>query len=422
VQPVPESNEPTAQVSAPVAGAGFTLAVLTAMNLLNYLDRYVPSAVKGLFKADLQLTDTQTSLPLTAFVIVYMLASPVFGGLADRWSRPRLIAMGVALWSLATAAGALAVDFWTFLAARALVGVGEAAYATIAPSLLSDCYPPEKRNRVLTVFFVAIPVGSALGYVIGGLVGAHYGWRAAFLVCGLPGLLAAVAALWIDDPGRGRFEALAVGEPAPDWAFALRALFANRTYVVAVAGYTAVTFAQGGLADWIPEYLVRVRGMDLQTVSGALGPITAVAALLGTTLGGWLADKIRLITRQSYLAVAALATLPAAVFIALALVVPVGAPVFTAVFFAQFFLWFYNGPINTLIANAVDGRMRARAFSLSILSIHLFGDAISPTIIGKISDLTGNLTNGVLLVPAFLALGSLIWGLGWRRLPESAAA
>jgi MFS-type transporter involved in bile tolerance (Atg22 family) len=157
-------------------------------------------------------------------------------------------------------------------------------------------------------------------------------------------------------------------------------------------------------------------------VSGALGPITAVAALLGTTLGGWLADKIRLITRQSYLAVAALATLPAAVFIALALVVPVGAPVFTAVFFAQFFLWFYNGPINTLIANAVDGRMRARAFSLSILSIHLFGDAISPTIIGKISDLTGNLTNGVLLVPAFLALGSLIWGLGWRRLPETAAA
>src|SRR4051812_45379759 len=117
-----------------MSNATFALTVLTAMNLLNYLDRYVPSAVKDLFKADLGLTDTQTSLPLTAFVVVYMLASPIFGSLADRLSRRHLIAAGVALWSLATAAAAWATGFTSFFIARALVGVGEAAYATISPA------------------------------------------------------------------------------------------------------------------------------------------------------------------------------------------------------------------------------------------------------------------------------------------------
>jgi MFS family permease len=405
--------------AAPVAGATWTIIILTLMNLLNYVDRYVPSAVKGLFKDDLHLTDAQTAWPLTAFVVVYMLVSPVFGGLADRMSRPGLIAFGVALWSIATAAGAAATGFWTFLLARALVGVGEAAYATIAPSLLSDCYPPSKRNRVLTVFYVAIPVGSAIGYVLGGLVGARYGWRAAFLVCGLPGLLAALAALRIQDPGRGRFEKVDTTKVV-SWSEALGALRANRVYVYAVVGYTAVTFAQGGIADWIPEFLVRVRGMERETVSGALGPITAVAALIGTACGGLLAERAKAWTRQPYLAVSAVATLPAAAFLTAALFAPAGAAVFACVFFAQLFLWFYNGPVNTLIANAVDGSMRARAFAMSILSIHLFGDAISPPIIGLISDTTGDLTHGVVIVPVFLVLGAMVWMVGWRRLPEVA--
>ncbi|HMV66694.1 MAG TPA: MFS transporter [Myxococcota bacterium] len=404
--------------AAPVSGATWTIVVLTLMNLLNYVDRYVPSAVKGLFKEDLGLSDAQTSWPLTAFVVVYMLASPIFGGLADRASRPALIAFGVALWSIATAAGSLATGFWSFLAARALVGVGEAAYATIAPSLLSDCYPADQRNRVLTVFYVAIPVGSALGYVVGGLVGVRWGWRAAFLVCGLPGLLAALAALRIRDPGRGAFEA--VSAPV-SWGEALRALAANRVYVVTVLGYTAVTFAQGGLADWVPEFLIRVREMDRETVVGALGPITAVAALIGTASGGLLADRAKAWTRHPYLAVSALATLPAAGFLAAALFAPPGPLVFVCVFFAQLFLWFYNGPVNALIANAVDGSMRARAFALSILSIHLFGDAISPPIIGAISDTTGSLTQGIVLVPLFLVVGAAVWAAGWRRLPELAA-
>ena len=160
-----DDDGPTAR---PHPGARTAVIVLTTINLLNYLDRYVPSAVKDLVKRDLHLTDAQTAFPMTSFIWVYMLASPIFSSLADKYSRPRLIAAGVLLWSLSTAAAAVTFNFWTFLLARALVGVGEAAYATLAPPLLSDYYPPSRRNRVLTTFYIAIPVGAAAGFGLGG--------------------------------------------------------------------------------------------------------------------------------------------------------------------------------------------------------------------------------------------------------------
>jgi MFS family permease len=396
-----------------VTGAGYAVAVLTAMNLLNYVDRYVPSAVKDLFKHDLNLTDAQTSYPLTAFVFVYMIASPLFGTLADRWPRRVIIASGVALWSLATGGAALATGFWSLLAARALVGVGEAAYATLAPPLISDFFSPERRNRVLTLFYVAIPVGSAIGFALGGLFGKLYGWRTGFLVCGLPGVLAALAALRIRDPGRGHGEA---GGAAPGWPAAIALLRANPQYVVAVAGYTAVTFAAGGMADWLPTYLVRMRGADVGQAGTLVGAVTVVGGLGGTVVGGLLADRLRGHTKNPYLALAAVSMVPAAVLAMVALHVPTLAGSVVCIGFAQFFLWFYNGPINTVIANAVPAAMRARAFSLSILSIHLLGDAISPPIIGGVSDATGSLQLAVTLVPVAMGVGAGIWAYGWRRL------
>lgn len=399
-------------------GATFAVVVLTSMNLLNYLDRFVPSAVKELFKVDLGLSDAETSWPMTAFILVYMVTSPMFGALADRWPRKVLIAGGVALWSLATAAAAFATGFWSFLVARALVGVGEAAYATLAPPLLSDYFPPARRNRVLTFFYVAIPVGAALGFGLGGWIGKELGWRAAFLICGLPGILAAVLALRIQDPGRGAWDA-APATAAANWPEALRQLAANRRFVYAVAGYTAVTWAAGGMADWFPTYLVRNRGMGIAEAGTLIGMVTVVGGLGGTVVGGWLADRLQGRTKNNYLALSAWSMVPAAVFAALALAVPAGLWVGVCMFLSQFFLWFYNGPINTIIANAVGPELRARAFAVSIFTIHVLGDAISPTVIGIISD-RSELLYGVALVPVFMLLGSLIWAAGWRRLPEPA--
>lgn len=403
---------PASSTAAP--GARWAVLVLTAMNLLNYLDRYVPSAVKDLFKRDLHLTDTQTSLPLSAFIVVYMLASPVFGTLADRGSRRTLIAAGVAVWSLATAGAAFARGFWTLLAARALVGIGEAAYATIAPALIADFYPPARRNRMMTFFYVAIPVGAALGFTLGGIAGDAWGWRKAFLLCGAPGLAVALLTFTIREPGRGTFDAGPKTAP-PGWREALAVLRKSRAYIYAVAGYTAVTFAAGGMADWFPTFLSRHRDMDLAAAGSLVGTVTVVGGLAGTACGGLVADWLRKHTLQPYLALSGLSMLPATIFAALTLVVHGKAAIAGCIFGAQFFLWFYNGPINAILANSVPSAMVARAFAVSILCIHLFGDAISPPIIGAISDLTGNLPLAVMLVPATMLVGALVWLTGWRR-------
>ncbi|MBP7868292.1 MAG: MFS transporter [Acidobacteria bacterium] len=410
------STLPKSHGSAVMPGAVFAVSVLTAMNLLNYLDRYVPSAVKDLFKSDLKLTDAETSLPLSAFVVVYMLASPVFGALADRHSRKGLIALGVALWSLATAAAAFATGFWSFLAARACVGVGEAAYATLAPALMSDLYPPERRNRVLTVFYTAIPIGAALGFSLGGILGEHLGWRAAFLIVGLPGVAAAVTALMIRDPGLGAQDGKPSGPP-PSWKNALHSLRRNREYVLAVAGYTAITFASGGMADWFPTFLSRHRGMSHAEAGSVLGTVTIIGGLLGTLTGGILADRLRGRTRHPYLALSAVSMAPAFGFAVLALTLQDRAAIIGCILLAQFFLWFYNGPINTVLLNCVEPAYRARAFSLSILLIHILGDAVSPPIIGAISDLTGSLPLAMWLIPATMGLGTVIWAWAWRKLP-----
>ena len=411
-----DSPRPQSPAAIP-RGALYAVGILTAMNLLNYVDRYVPSAVKDLFKGDLGMSDKQTSLPLTAFVFVYMIASPIFGSLSDRWSRKVLIAAGVALWSLATGAAAFSVGFWSFLAARALVGVGEAAYATLSPSLISDFYPPDRRNRILTIFYVAIPVGAAVGFTVGGMLGQAYGWRVAFMACGFPGLLAAAAVLLVKDPGRGTYDTDKDVRP-PAWPDALRILKRNRPYVFAVVGYTLVTFAGGALADWFPTFLHRIRGFSIEQAGSITGTATVVGGLGGTILGGLLGDRMRGRTRQPYLAVSGLSMIAATLFACLGLVVTGKSAIFTCILLAQFFMWFYNGPINSVLVNCVQSALRARAFSLSILCIHLFGDAVSPFIVGAISDGTGNLTLAMTVVPITMIGGAVVWLYAWRRLPE----
>jgi MFS family permease len=296
-EPAPATSAPPPPPAPPkVEGAAFAIVVLTVMNLLNYIDRWVPSAVKVLFQKDLQLSDAQTSLPLTAFIFIYMLTSPVFGALADKGPRRYLIAAGVAIWSLATAAAAGAQGFYSLLAARAAVGIGEAAYAVISPSLISDFFAPERRNRILTFFYVATPVGSAIGFVLGGVIGESLGWRAAFLICGLPGLLIAALALFIKEPPRGQFD---TEKPQPlPWGPALRALAANKVYAFTVLGYVAVSFATGGIADWFSTFLVRERGMEVAAAATYTGMSAVIGGIIGTIAGGLLADRPRTPTWQ----------------------------------------------------------------------------------------------------------------------------
>ena len=391
------------------------------MNLLNYVDRWVPSAVKDLIKGDLHLTDAQTSYPLSAFIVVYMVASPIFGAMAEKYNRRVLVALGVVAWSLATAAAAMAQGFVSLLVARAAVGIGEAAYATLAPAILSDFYPPERRNRVFTLFYVATPVGSAIGFVLGGFLGARFGWRSSFLAVGLPGVLVAALALLMKEPRRGAFDEAPL--ESVSWPVAFKLLARNRAFVMAVAGYTAITFATGAIADWFPTFLFRVRGMGLPEAAMAIGASAVVGGIVGTAWGGAAADRLAPYTRQPYLALSGVAMVPAAVLSVVALyVLKTPLAIVATVVVTQLFLWAYNAPINALLGNSVSPSLRARAVGLSILSIHLLGDALSPSLVGIISDATGDLGLALTVVPVTIALGAAIWIFGWRSLPARSAA
>jgi predicted MFS family arabinose efflux permease len=414
-------------------GAAGALAVLTLINLFNYLDRYVvASLVESLKKSELALSDTQAGSLMTGFVIVYMLTSPVFGTLGDRRGRPRLLALGVGIWSVATALGGLARSFLGLFAARATVGVGEAAYGTIAPAMLADSFPLEKRGRVFAIFFAAIPIGSAAGYALGGLMDVNFGWRSAFYVAGLPGLALALLCLGLKDPPRGGQEPeglqvrhstipdsspaspapgdLPTSRPAKGEGVlkSYRRLLRNRAYRLTVAGYAAYTFALGGLAFWAPAFLERIRGMSKADATVQFGVIVIATGFAGTFAGGWAGDYFLKRSKEAYLLVSGWATVAAAPAALVAFVSPRRGVYMPAIVVTELLLFASTGPINSAIVNVVAPTERARAVALSILGIHLLGDVPSPPLVGALSDAT-SLGTAFLAFPAMIALAGAIW-------------
>ena len=394
--------------------AGRVLAVLTLVNLLNYLDRFIVSALVESLRADLWLTDTRLGWLMTGFIVVYMLASPVFGVLGDRRARPPLLALGVALWSVATLLSGVARSYWALLAARAAVGIGEAAYGTISPGLLADHFGPARRGRAYAMFFAAIPVGSALGYVVGGLVDRNLGWRAAFFIAGAPGLILALYCLRLADPPRGASERTWVIGGAGGIAATYRRLVGNRPYVLTVLGYAAYTFAVGGMAFWMPAFLERTRGVPRAVATIQFGAIVVMTGFAGTFAGGYLADALRRRFREADLWVSGIATLAAAPLALLVFVTYRPALYLVALVAAQLLLFASTGPVNAAIVNAIPPAERASAVAISILTIHVLGDVPSPTLIGFLSD-RSSLGSAVLVVPAAILVAGLVWTwAAWR--------
>ena len=397
-----------------LSSAGWGLAILSFINLFNYLDRYLVSAlVEQLKHSELALTDAELGALMSGFLAVYTLAAPVFGALGDRRPRPKLIAFGVACWSVATALSGLAGSYVTLLAARASVGIGEAAYGTIAPSLLSDYFPIEKRGRVMAIFFCAIPVGSALGYMVGGSVGTHFGWRMAFFVAGIPGLALAALCLGLNDPPRGSQDKTAAADASPATPPGTRAtylrLIKNKPYRYTVLGYAAYTFAMGGLAYWMPAFLERVRGISAETATFQFGEIVVITGFLGTFIGGWLGDYCTRFSNRAYLLVSAAATLLAAPFVWVALTTASSTLYLVCMVIAQLLMFLSTGPINASIVNLVAPTERASAVALEVFAIHLLGDAVSPYLIGVVSD-ASSLAQAVKIVPLGVVVSGVLWG------------
>ena len=376
------------------------------------------AAVIESIKKDLHLSDTQLGLVGTGFIIVYTLTSPLFGAFGDRRTRPPLIALGVAVWSVATSLAGFARGFTTLFVARSTVGVGEAAYGTIAPALLADSFPIERRGRVLSVFFAAIPIGSAAGYVLGGLVDQRFGWRAAFWIAGAPGLLLALLVMLVKDPPRGLHDVASDNAAPRHWMDSYRDLLRNRPFILAVLGYGAYTFALGGLAFWMPAFLERVRGMPRSEATVTFGAIALVTGFVGTFAGGWLGDLFLRRSKQSYLWVSGIATLLAAPATFVAVSNPHRGVYLTAIVIAEVLIFMSTGPVNSAIINAVKPGERATALGLSVLVMHLLGDIPSPPLIGAVSDHT-SLERAFMLVPLAIVVAGGIWVYAaWSATPD----
>ncbi|MEO6243839.1 MAG: MFS transporter [Opitutaceae bacterium] len=389
-----------------------TLAIFTGLNLLNYVDRYIFPAVATPLKHDLGIDDEQFGRLATTFMIGYFLTAPFFGYLGDRVPRKWLIALGVTIWSVGTIFFGFAHGLIALFALRIMVGVGEASYGTLSPGWIADLYPSGKRNQALAWFYLAMPVGTAIAFKLGGWMATNYDWRLAFMWAGAPGLVLAVAVLFLREPARGASEAESTRESVPDtpgWRVYLR-LFGLKTYVLVIAGYVGYTFAMGGFVVWAAQFFERVHGMDLEAADNFFGLSVIITGIFATMLGAWIAAAWQ---RRSpagnawLLALSALAAVPT-VFAAFLLDDPAAARVALAV--AMFLLFLSTGPVNTVILEVVPVTMRASAMAAAIFAIHFFGDLWSPWIVGVISDRVHDLRSAVLwTLPPAVAVCAFCW-------------
>ena len=486
------SEEP---VQTSNSGAYSALILLFAINLFNYIDRQVLSAVLPYLQVDASLfrpgdpnLKFKLGLLTSAFLVSYTLLSPVFGWFGNMGRRWWVIGIGVCIWSLASGGSGLAISYAMLLLTRCLVGIGEAAYGPIAPSMISDLFPVKVRGRVIAFFYLAIPVGSALGFVIGGTIADFFGWRTAFYVT-VSGLILGMLCFTRKEPPMAQTEK---DGHRPSYFEVLKELRGIPSFVLCCLGMTCTTFVLGGVAAWAPTYIFQREAKfsvtdqtlnqlqqlensegerlvpneqlgKLETLqdgtvysfqdfntklaatytqteleaygryfyeeapvegSTTLGDVTlyfgiivVVSGLGATLLGGWVGDKLRNKgVRGAYFHAAGWSTIIAWPCFVAMLYIPFPLA-WVALFPAVFFLFFNTGPANTILANVSRSPIRATAFAINILIIHMLGDVISPPIIGGIADVA-SLQMGLLITSIMIPVGGILWVVGSRFLDE----
>lgn len=403
------------QAISPVYGR-YALILLLAVNLLIYTDRYVLFAVFPLLKAEYHLSDAALGILGSLFMVCCMVSAPVLGWLGDRISRVKLATKGLLFWGIATAGIGILPGYSAVLAARTAAGVGEASFGTVTPGLIADYFPREKRGRIFSFFCLALPLGCALGYVLGGMIGHALGWYAAFFMVGVPGLLFVIPVGLLREPRRGGTEretrAIA-GTSARNYL----SLFANRSYLMSTLAMAAAAFVIGGLAQWAPLFLHREHGMDVITANTLFGGITLAAGVAGVLAGGWLGDYYQQKTGKGYLMISGWGFLLGAPVTAFAFFSHSLSGCVLALFFSLFFAFLNAGPLNAVIVNVIKPSMRAMAFAVSIFYIHALGDAVSPIIVGWISDFYG-LRAALQIMPLVVVLGCVLCFFGAQFVEE----
>ncbi len=361
------------------------LAFLTLVNILNYFDRYIVQAVEPTLKGEFALSNQQSGLLGSAFVLGYVVFSPLFGFLGDKFDRRVLMAVGLLGWSLCTGLSGIAGSFGLFFVARTLVGVGEASFGAIVPSYLKGRIPDMVAlNSALSIFYVAIPVGSALAYVAGGHIAATWGWRALFIGAVVPGLLLAFgfSRIAAEDGERS--------EKAESYSFlsGIKAIVGSPVLRLSIIGYILNTFALNGIAMFVVRHVVGL-GVDEATAAQNFGINLAVTGFVGALFGGQLASK--LVAKSSnqirgLLLFVGVTTLMGVPFLSTAFMVNSPLLFLASCFVAQIALFAGTAPLNSVLVGRAPVGLEAFTQGITIFAIQLFGGALGPILIGQVAD------------------------------------
>jgi MFS family permease len=409
--------------------ANFAFSVLFLVNVLNYADRYVLSAVLPNIKHDFHLTDFVGGLLISSFLIVYAVAALPLGVWADRGVRKNIVALCVGIWSAATAMAGFTQNIVQLFSMRAILGIGEAGYGPASLSLLGDFFSRARRGRVLSFWSMGTLLGAAIGVALGGRIADTLGWRWAFYIVGVPGLIAALLAWRITEPARGAFDneveqadeltarrdsVQEHGKIGKDFWETAGKLFQIPTYWVVLGAFIFSFFTIGGTSFWLTSYLTRAFGLSLTQAGSLAGIVLVSSGVTGTLLGGWLADFMQRRRPEGRLFTCMLGFLLGAPLVLVSLFIHTLLPFIAVFIIAAISLNFCTGPLNAVIQDVIAPEMRATAVGLALLLAHLLGDASAPTLIGLISDHTSLGTALLVTAPLFLFLAGLVCLVGLR--------
>ncbi|XP_078051315.1 lysolipid transporter protein spinster [Augochlora pura] len=373
-----------------------TVAVLCFVNLINYMDRFTIAGMLDNIKNDFKIRNDESGLLQTAFILSYMVFAPLFGYLGDRYNRKIIMSSGVFLWCLTTFIGSYMKTFGWFLIFRALVGIGEASYSTIAPTIISDLFVKDMRSKMLAIFYFAIPVGSGLGYIAGGETARITGvWQWGLRITPALGIIAIILLLTlVRDPLRGEREG-GIHLRNTSWSSDIKELLKNSSFMYSTAGFTCVAFVTGALAWWAPTFLQLAfalhpnsSSLDPDDVSFKFGLIGMASGLIGVPLGSYIAQRLRVHWPHAdplICAVGLLVSVPL-LFFATVVANTNAALCYTLIFFGQLSLNLNWSIVADILLYVVIPTRRSTAEAFQILIAHAFGDAGSPYLIGLVSE------------------------------------
>jgi MFS family permease len=367
--------------------ARFALAVLFGINLMNFFDRQIAGALLEPIRIEFGMNDASSAWVNTAFTLIYAVAGIPLGRLSDTWHRTRVIAIGVTFWSVLTATSGLALGYWTYLFTRMGVGIGEASCAPAGQALIGDLYPAERRARAMGIFMMGLPLGLFASYLLSGAIAEAWGWRAAFFVACLPGLLLAVAALRIREPARGASDSPAARAAQPATGTFGVILRVPTMWWIILSGIL-FNFHAYAVNMFQNAFLQRFHEVSLGTAGKLSALSLGLAGAIGLLVGGALGDRLRVKMANGRLLVAAVSMLCAAPCIYIALEQPKGnVTLFTILMAASSACTFvYYATVYSAIQDVVPTHLRATAVSVYFFAFYVLGASFGPTIMGTLSD------------------------------------